>query len=40
MPGGGGLGRAKDRDPKKVENDLLNELVSDTKAKEEYGFSS
>ena len=40
MPGGGGLGNAKGRDPKKVENDLLNGLISESKAKEDYGYSS
>ena len=40
MPGGGGLGNAKYRDPKKVENDLLNGFISESKAKEDYGFSS
>ena len=40
MPGGGGLGNAKGRDHKKVEYDLLNGLISESKAKEDYGYSS
>ena len=40
MPGGGGLGNAKGRDPKKVENALLNGYIRELKAKEDFRYAS
>lgn len=38
-PGGGGYGDPKDRDPKKIHEDILNGLVSPDAARKEYGYS-
>ncbi|MEM6594470.1 MAG: hydantoinase B/oxoprolinase family protein, partial [Pseudomonadota bacterium] len=38
LPGGGGYGRPKDRDPRAVEADLQAELITPAQAKTDYGY--
>jgi len=37
LPGGGGYGDPLDRDPRAVRDDVLDELVSPERAREDYG---
>ncbi|HIE23240.1 MAG TPA: hypothetical protein EYP68_03310, partial [Candidatus Korarchaeota archaeon] len=37
-PGGGGYGNPRERSKKAILKDLENELISEDKAKEDYGF--
>ena len=37
-PGGGGFGDPLDRDPEKVLQDLLDERISETSARDDYGI--
>jgi N-methylhydantoinase B len=39
LPGGGGLGPPKERDPEAVRQDVLDELVSREQAREVYGVA-